>query len=106
LTDPEQYDKGVTIGRILERMTKYDTHFAEINGSVKKTGERLGKVEDTLDRILSVMVNASESVGVSEAHHDRADHKRGQRTEWARAAALVGALNFAVLLLILILVLR
>lgn len=46
-----QYDRGVAAGEIAQRLKQHDQHFAAINGSIDRVGDRLDTVVLQLQRL-------------------------------------------------------
>jgi hypothetical protein len=46
-----QYDRGVAAGEIAQRLKQHDEHFAAINGSIDRVGDRLDMVVLQLQRL-------------------------------------------------------
>jgi sugar phosphate isomerase/epimerase len=104
----EEYDRGHVAGRIEERLTRTETHLAQINGSMADVAEQLGKLNlgvqglrdeqaasnkaaiaaaAALERTVATTAHA-----LRQADQDRREDAADRWSPWAKVIAVLGGL--------------
>ena len=96
MVDRDAYDAGHTAGGIDARLAQHDTHFTQINGSIRDMAAEMAQVRMLLQRLAdSADADRRTVVTTAAALKDAEEARRSTTTDrwspWQKGIALLGA---------------
>jgi ElaB/YqjD/DUF883 family membrane-anchored ribosome-binding protein len=101
VSEPSQYDQGVTAGRIESRLAGHDKHFEAINGSIGKVASELHDIRLTVQRLADQAVSRDATVITTAAALRDAEEARRRQADqrwspWQKSFAVLAAIGVVV----------
>lgn len=98
MTEPSEYDRGVTAGGIETRLSGHDKHFAAINGSLARMADELHGLKLAMQRLADQAVARDATVlttaqALKDAEEARRSMAEQRWSPWQKTFAVLAAVS-------------